>query len=358
MVSSGNANECREKLVASTDHIWTDVFGAPQDPSKVGVVLSGGVDTCAVCECLAELGVKPAWAFTVYANDSATDRPYAPLIAKQHGLKHIELESPVDELLQEPLSLCIRVLKTFDGMELRNSIVVARALLEAKKLGVKYVLTGDASDELMGGYSFTWQSDDPEWTQKRNAMCSKWFFSAPVLGKHLGITVVSPFMEGCFKSWALENLGKAECIGTRNLESFPNEEKTLRKTGKIPLREAFPDAISAWRRKDPIEVGSGSTLLSQNKGKYFSENKTSEDVEAEIKMILETDQVVIRDAEHLFYYRAFRKQFPDLENCTELPRRVIGGEDSCIGCHFQLPFKDTLFCKICGAWPARLNISS
>eukprot|EP00122_Pirum_gemmata_P008013 Pgem_evm1s7374 len=39
-------------------------------------------------------------------------------------------------------------------------------------------------------------------------------------------------------------------------------------TGKIPLREAFPESISAWRRKDPIEVGSGSRRLSVD---YFNE---------------------------------------------------------------------------------------
>jgi asparagine synthetase B (glutamine-hydrolysing) len=59
------------------------------------------------------------------------------------------------------------VLKTFDGMTLRNSIVIAAAMLKAKELGATTVLTGDAADELLGGYSFMWGEKDPEkWKEK------------------------------------------------------------------------------------------------------------------------------------------------------------------------------------------------
>ena len=57
-------------------------------------------------------------------------------------LKHIEIDIGADKLLQEPLELCVQSMATFDGMQLRNSAVVACALLEAKKQGLKFIYTG------------------------------------------------------------------------------------------------------------------------------------------------------------------------------------------------------------------------
>ena len=85
-------------------------------------------------------------------------------------------------------------------------------------------------------------------------------------------------------------------------------ELETHKTGKIPLREAFPESFSAWRRKDPIEVGSGSTELSRPT--FWTDLISSEELEGEQKRILEQDAVEIRDSEHLWYYREFLKQFP------------------------------------------------
>ena len=41
---------------------------------------------------------------------------------------------------------------------------------------------------------------------------------------------------------------RADCIGDRMIELAPGEERTLHITGKLCLREAFPDSPSAWRR--------------------------------------------------------------------------------------------------------------
>lgn len=81
------------------------------------------------------------------------------------------------------------------------------------------------------------------------------------------------------------------------------------RTGKIPLREAFPESFSAWRRKDPIEVGSGSTELSTPT--FWTDLIAADELESEKKLIAE-DGITIRDSEHLWYYREFLKQFPQV----------------------------------------------
>lgn len=71
---------------------------------------------------------------------SGTDEPYATLIAKQHGYPHHIVRMTAAELVAAMLPFCVRVLECFDGMQLRNSMVVAAALHEAKELGCTQVL--------------------------------------------------------------------------------------------------------------------------------------------------------------------------------------------------------------------------
>ena len=132
------ANACRSRLISSVERLWKTEWGLPKDSAQVGLILSGGVDTCAVLESLLSLGLRPSIAFTVFASPDATDRPYASGLAKQcPWMEHVVLECSPTELLEAPLGLCVKSLGTFDGMELRNSIVVARAIMEAQRRGVK-----------------------------------------------------------------------------------------------------------------------------------------------------------------------------------------------------------------------------
>jgi len=340
---------CRDALVASVRDIlleWDTEGDMPW-----GILLSGGTDTCAVVEALSLLERLPAVAFTVYMKDSpSTDRPYAQAAANKFGIEHVELELSAEELLGDPLAFCIEHLKSFDPMELRNSVVVAAAILQAHKQGIRCLLTGDGSDELMGGYSFTWKSEEPEWTEKRDAMCREWFFSAPVLGKAIGdMKIRSPFTSESFSNWAISNLHKIDCIASAKFEKVPNGVKSYGAIGKTPLRDAFPESLAAWRHKDPIEVGSGTTIF--RSPFWFKDNIVKlpdEEFLSVQRKILEEDSIVIRDHEHYYYYMVFKKLSP-----ANLPKREIGGSNNCIGCHFELYNQTTLFCRVCGCWPAR-----
>ena len=52
---------------------------------------------------------------------------------------------------QRSWSSWCRTLRTFDPMEIRNSIAVAAALREAARRGHRSAITGDGADELLGG---------------------------------------------------------------------------------------------------------------------------------------------------------------------------------------------------------------
>jgi hypothetical protein len=93
------------------------------------LLLSGGVDTAAVLEANAQVGVDSQIPFkylvSVVAGEAATDRPYVDLVSKKHSSfpSHI-IDTNLTALL-DIIPFCVKVLRTFDGMTLRNSAVIA-----------------------------------------------------------------------------------------------------------------------------------------------------------------------------------------------------------------------------------------
>ena len=338
-------NCCRSALVSSLQSLL-EVY--PVD-EKVAILLSGGVDTCAILEAAIFLKECPriSAAFTV-GTSNAVDIIYAKTISIQHNLTHHILDTSLDELLLM-LPFCVQTLKCFDGMELRNSIVVAAALLKAKELGYNVCLTGDGSDELLGGYSFSWHTLDSTWSQKRNQLAEQMTFSTPAMAAALHMTVLSPYLTQLFLQWALTTT-RDDCVGERYIEKSIGEQKELQLTGKICLREAFPNALSAWRRKDPIEIGSGSSELRTSDFFHQKLNLSDKEFEEMIQQVHQEYSIKIRDREHLWYFKAFLKEYPDL---IVPGRSRFEIEYSCKDCQFTLHDMNTLFCNVCGAYPAR-----
>ena len=344
---------------------------ARYENENIAILLSGGIDTAAVMEANAELGeskISIQNAVTVLTSESATDRPYAALVAIRHSLSHHILDVDLRGVL-EMLPFCVKTLRTFDGMTLRNSIVIALALKKAKELGASVILTGDGADELMGGYSFTWVTvDNALWVTKRNELAGKMNFSTGEMASALGLKVVaSPFLEPVFIDWVTTSTTRADCIDDMPIELSPSTERIMHITGKVCLRNAFPLSPSAHRKKDPIEVGSGASALNVSQGgaEFFGsllEMPQTPEGEAafakEKDIILNDHGVTIKDVEHLYYYREFLRCFPPEQGALMTAGKDINIErftvDACVGCGYRLRKSDDMFCYVCGAWPARV----
>jgi asparagine synthase (glutamine-hydrolysing) len=310
------------------------VVRAVERNSAPGILLSGGLDTSIVAEIAARRGLHQA--VTVLVGEAAPDAPFATGVARHLGLSHRVVATTPEELLEE-VPRVVRVLRTFDPMEVRNSIVVARGLREARAMGVEAVLTGDAADELFGGYSFLWDKSEEEFARSSERMSRIMRFSAIPLGEDLGVGVRVPFLDPEVVAFA-RTLSKGEKVaqvgGGRH--------------GKYLLRLAFPEVENRWRRKDPIEVGSGSRVLPDHLRAAIDPGE----FERERARIRREERVDIRDPEHLAYYREFRKTFGDR------PPLVRDGEDPCSACGFELASAESDFCLTCGAWPARRTTRS
>lgn len=222
----------------------------------------------------------------------------------------------------------IRTLGTFDGMFLRNDVVVAEGLREIARRGLTSCWTGDGADELFAGYSFVFQKPPREIEQTIARLAGTMSFNGPRIGAALGVDVRSPYIDPAIIDLALSLAGEDLVV-----------DHDGQRLGKAPLRRAFAEMLGArhaFRRKDPIEIGSGATAL-----KTFMSDQVP-DFPGEAAGILAEDGVRIRDAERVAYYRIYRGLFGPPRGDVALPK-------SCPDCRSRGP--EGTYCRVCGAYP-------
>jgi len=290
------------------------------------ILLSGGLDTSIVAALAADRGLRLA--VTVVVGDDAPDLPYATELAARLGLEHVVLRRSLDELWAS-LPELVRALGTFDGMYLRNDSVILEGLRELSRRGARACFVGDGADELFAGYSFMYGRPVEEIAPTVKRFASSMHFNGPVLGRSVGVDVRSPYLHPAVIAHALSLPGEAMVL-----------EHDGQKHGKAPLRTAFASMLGdrhAYRRKDPIEIGSGATAL-----QGYAAARVP-DFEAEAARVLAADGVRVRDAERMAYYRIYRDVFggPPKPDATQ-PK-------SCPDCHARGP--EGTYCRVCGAYP-------
>jgi len=295
------------------------------------MLFSGGIDTSILATILAKK-VQIRGFTCAFEEANPLDIKYANLMAKQLNIEHYLNPFGEKEVL-EVLPEVVKVLKSFDPMEVRNSITITVGLKFAKSYGATKLITGDGADELFAGYHMFYRHVGNK--EKLTAMLQKMWgimsFSSVPLGKSLGIDVRAPFLDPEVKEFAM------------NLDPRYNvQEERDEVWGKWILRKAYEDVLPPevrWRDKNPIEVGSGTTILP----KYLANKISDVEFEAKRKKILETDKVTIRDKEQLVYYEAYREvvgvpypEDPDARTCPQCNSNVAD---------------NAVVCRTCGAYP-------
>jgi asparagine synthase (glutamine-hydrolysing) len=226
----------------------------------------------------------------------------------------------------------VKILKTFDPMEVRHGIPVYIGLTKAREMGLKSVFTGDGVDELFG-YPWLFHLSESDLLESLRNMWEDMTFSSIPLGKAIGIAVKTPYLDPLFVDYA-KNLP---------LKLKINFEKGM-KYGKWMLRKAYEDVIPSeviWRSKMALEKGTGAEILRA----VFSSKLSDEEFEEKRRIYLEKDDVVLLDKEQLFYYEIFRKHYGR-------PSEVFAnkGGRQCPKCKGYVKTKIG-FCRICGNYP-------
>ena len=122
--------------------------------SKVGFLLSGGLDSSLVCAIAAKESEKPIETFAIGMCEDAIDLKYARQVAEHIGSHHTEVFMTPEEVISS-LEDVIHLLGTYDITTIRASMgmyLVCKAIHEQTDLRV--ILTGEISDELFG-YKYT-----------------------------------------------------------------------------------------------------------------------------------------------------------------------------------------------------------
>jgi asparagine synthase (glutamine-hydrolysing) len=294
-------------------------------------LLSGGLDTSILAAVTASRGRK-LFAVSVAVSDGpCTDEPFATRIAAKFT-RELRIIRPSLRRLLEFMPEVVKVLQTFDPIELRNSVVAYVALQAAKDCGHSTCLTGDAADELFAGYSFMFNKHPEQLPDYIRFLNSVMQFTSIPLAASLGGRAELPYLTSEIRDFAL-SLRTNQLVGEMNGKCF----------GKKILRQAFQDMLPpdiVWRIKTPIEYGSGSTAMPQLAAGALSDS----DFEQARHRAQEQDGVQLRDKEQCLYYQMYREIFPPSSQRE-------GGAKRCLACKGPVEHLDMRFCRICGAYP-------
>jgi asparagine synthase (glutamine-hydrolysing) len=290
-----------------------------------GILLSGGLDTSILA-----FVARPSTGFTVVLKGSpAPDLVYSEKIAKLLGIQHKKMEFTTEEALAT-LPEVIKILKTFD-LALPNDLSIYFALKLAKELTADSyqlsIMTGDGADELFAGYSYMAKLPPEDLGRYIRRLSQNWHFSASELGRALGVEVRQPFLDEDFIRFALE---------------ISPELKVQDGVGKYILRKSFEDLIPAeivWRRKEPIEYGSGSVKLHEVINNMVSDG--------EFQSVASKVDIKFINKEHFFYWRIYNKVVGKIpkakDNEIRCPCCGAGmGTYHCRTCGFCRPLKKCL----------------
>lgn len=279
------------------------------------ILLSGGLDTSILA-----LLAKPKMAFTVALKGSqAPDLHFSEKISRLLGIEHKKMEFTSNEAF-EALPEVIRILKTFD-LALPNDVSIYFALRLAKENNIGAVMTGDGSDELFAGYSYMSSLSAADLERYIRMLSENWHFSVNALGDALGVEIKQPFLDQHFVRFTLD---------------IDPELKVKQGIGKYVLRKSFeglmPQEI-VWRKKEPIECGSGSNQLRDTISSMVSEE--------EFRLAREKTGIRFINKEHFFYYSLYKEVVGQIPEAKD-------GEDSCPCCGARV---HRAYCRVCGFSP-------
>ena len=291
------------------------------------IALSGGLDSSILGHIKKGEGLN---AITIIAKDFlGTDLTYSQIVSRHINIP-LELKYVNTNEILDAVKNTIKILKNFNDIEIRNSIVSYLYLHALKEKNVKKVITGDGADEIFAGYNFLIKKDGDELQDELKRMKKIMHFTSEKIAHELGISVQMPYID--------ENIIKL--AETLPIEQLVNQ-KNGTKFGKWILRKAFENDLPQnviWREKTPMQNGSGTNGLT----KLFDSIITDDIFQEKIKKIKNEDDVLIRTKESLHYYELYRENFKIPESNVE--------KDICSDCKAELLINSN-FCRMCGKFP-------
>jgi asparagine synthase (glutamine-hydrolysing) len=292
------------------------------------ISLSGGLDSSIIGHFIKDRCPK---AIVVITEDFiASDLSYSQIVSKHLGIP-LEIHNVSTKQILDGIENTIKILKNFNDIEIRNSVVMYMSLDALNKKGVKSVLTGDGADEIFAGYNFLLKKPKTELTGELKRIEKIMHFSSQEIAKIFGIKIESPFLDDRVMEFA-QSIPLSMKVKQKNHKVF----------GKYILRKTFEDYLPAsivWREKSPMQEGAGTSGLTN----LFETIITDAVFSEKTKEIKEKDNVTIRSKESLHYYQIFKENF-------DLSKESDSNKKLCPDCTSEID-ENSKFCKMCGKFP-------
>tara|TARA_Y100000590_G_scaffold217913_1_gene246848 strand:- start:528 stop:1478 length:951 start_codon:yes stop_codon:yes gene_type:complete len=292
------------------------------------ISLSGGLDSSIIGHFITD---KAPNSLAIITKDFlGTDLTYSQIISKHLNIPLEICYVSTDQIL-DGIKNTIKILKNYNDIEIRNSIVMYLSLDALHKKNVKTVLTGDGADEIFAGYNFLLKKSKEEIKDELKRIKKIMHFSSQEIAKTFGIEVESPFLDNRVIDFA-DSIPVSMKVNNKNEKIF----------GKWILRKTFekylPKSI-IWREKSPMQNGAGTVELTKLFESIISDNIFSKKTEK----IKKDDGVIIRSKESLHYYEIFREEF-------DAPVRTGSIQNICPDCGTEIG-ENSKFCRMCGKFP-------
>jgi asparagine synthase (glutamine-hydrolysing) len=314
-LQENDCNNLKSELAESVKRNYTDAL-----------LLSGGLDS----SILANI-VNPRYSWTIAFGNDAMDLSFARTVAAKYSKKHTEVILTDVELLNI-IKEIIKLFKTFDPIEIRNSSVMYAGLSKAREEGISTIMTGDGGDELFAGYNylkryfFNIQMLKAELQRLWDTM----HFSSRIIGRNLGMNVKTPFLDNKFICYA-KSIDIVKLIGEHLNDWW----------GKFILRKCYEQELGneiVWRPKQAQEQGAGVINIRDLLIKNLDDGSYKQNTTKAL-----SEGVIIKDKEQLYYYSIFRMYFspPKEEECLSV---------RCPKCNCCFKWRGS-FCRTCGSFP-------
>ena len=308
-----NIRELLEKITVLYDTNW--------------IAFSGGLDSSIIAQIKKEQNLN---AITIIAKDFlANDLSYSQIVAKHLGIP-LELKYVKTDEMLNAIESMIKILKNFNDIEIRNSIIPYIYLNTLKEKNVTKVITGDGADEIFTGYDFLVKKDSDELRKELKRIKKIMHFTSQKIADQLGMSVQMPFIDDSV----------VQLVESLPVDLLVNQKDGI-KFGKWVLRKAFENDLPSsiiWREKVPMQDGAGTVGLT----KMFDSVITDDVFTQKVKKIKNEDNVTIRTKESLHYYELYKENFkiPECKN----------HESVCSDCNAEITI-NSKFCRMCGKFP-------
>ena len=282
-----------------------------------GILLSGGLDSSLVASVAVRYirahpeiyGENPIIHTFSIGDKDGTDLPFARKVAEFLGTRHHEISFTVEEGLNA-IEDIIYYLETYDITTIRASTPHYLLSRKIQSLGIKMVLSGEGSDEILGGYLYFHQAPNDKEHQiecKKRVMDLGYFdcLRADKSTMANGLEGRYPFLDTEFVKLCI-NINK--------------DVKTQKGIEKYILREAFsgtylPDEV-LWRQKE--QFSDSVTYRWIDTLKEITEKGVKDNY---LTAYNHRDYLYPYNTPHTmeaFYYRiAFEKMFPNREKTVK-----------------------------------------